>query len=468
MKILNSKDYLTDDFPIVSKNNSSIEITNYQNKIGFTIFKKETSFSHNTFAKFFCKHVKVVLTANKSEFALYNVKKGVYELNCQHEISAIIKFIMNQCEDLWTPAYERLAIEAIRRDILVSVDDFNNGDYINLQDGILELSTYKLKPHSADYYTTIKLPFSYKTNCETPIFNKYLDDICCGDEQLKILLQEIAGYCLCNSTKAEKAFFLLGNGCNGKSVFAKLLQALVGNGNCSTTSLSALNGTFGLASLVNSNINIAAENSTDKINSEIFKAIVSGDTVEVNRKYKEAISVSLHTKLVFLFNSLPYNNDLSYGFFRKLIIVPFNRTFTGSEIDVNLFEKLQTELSGIFHWAIKGLKRLRSNNYVFSECSASTNCLMTYKRTLNPVADFFDDTVYINCAAKVKKSEIFDYYIAFCTRNRIATLSNKRFWDCFKSHIEDKKLSFVIKRINGYDYISGIAIKEEIKNLEIN
>lgn len=337
--------YLKEDFPIINQSANAVEKCEYLDRIGFTLSTRDTTFSHNKFAKFFREYITVILTTGTKEFALYNIEQGIYELNCDHTISVLIKFIMNQCEDLWSLTHEKAAIEAIRRDILLFVDNFNDGKYINLKDGILELDTYELKPHSSDYYTTIKLPFAYSNNCTTPIFNKYLDDICCSDEQLKLLMQEMAGYCLCNSTKAEKAFFLLGKGCNGKSVFAKLLQALVGNGNYSTTSLSALNKPFGLAQLINSNVNVAAENGTEKINSEIFKAIVSGDTVEVNRKYKEAISVSLHTKMIFLFNELPYNSDLTHGFFRKVIIIPFNRTFTGKEIDVNLLEKLQTELS---------------------------------------------------------------------------------------------------------------------------
>lgn len=42
--------------------------------------------------------------------------------------------------------------------------------------------------------------------------------------------EEDTRYCLSNSTSAEKAFFLIGGGCNGKSVFAKLLQLLSGEG----------------------------------------------------------------------------------------------------------------------------------------------------------------------------------------------------------------------------------------------
>lgn len=93
---------------------------------------------------------------------------------------------------------------------------------------------------------------------------------------------------------------------------------------------------------------------------------------------------------------------------------------------------------------------------------------MSYKRTLNPVADFFDNTFNISFNAKIKKSEIYNYYLEYCICNGLAMLTKTRFWDCLKSYFDDKNISHTIKRIHGYDYISGIAVKEEFKNLEVN
>ena len=234
---------------------------------------------------------------------------------------------------------------------------------------------------------------------------------------------------------------------------------LSGDGNFSNTSLSAIGGNFGLAQLSSSNVNISAENNSAKVNSEVFKAIVSGDTVEVNRKYKDAISVKIHTKLVLLFNSLPDCDDLTYGYFRKILIIPFNQRIQKEDIDVSLIDKLKEELPGIFHWAIQGLKRLQKNNYKFSDCEASNVALSKYKEELNPVTIFFDENYAFRNGLSVKRSDIYKSYCNYCINNSIDVLSCQKFWQCLKAYFADKNQPFDLKKIKGNDYVKNITLK---------
>lgn len=454
---INIEDYIKPTALILIKDLSA---SDYLEKIGFVENQKGGySFKCNVFSRFILKAIDVVLLSNEDELALYNQTKGLYELNAGPKIAKIIKFFINYKEELWQPYYESVALLTIKRDVFSVAKDFNTGDYINLEDGVLDLSSYKLKKHSPKYLSTIQLPFKYLSKMETPIFNKYLNDITCGDVEIQNVLQEITGYCLCNSTAAEKAFFFVGSGCNGKSVYAKILQMLSGDGNFSNTSLSAIGGNFGLAQLSSSNVNISAENNSAKVNSEVFKAIVSGDTVEVNRKYKDAISVKIHTKLVLLFNSLPDCDDLTYGYFRKILIIPFNQRIQKEDIDVSLIDKLKEELPGIFHWAIQGLKRLQKNNYKFSDCEASNVALSKYKEELNPVTIFFDENYAFRNGLSVKRSDIYKSYYNYCINNSIDVLSCQKFWQCLKAYFADKNQPFDLKKIKGNDYVKNITLK---------
>ena len=451
------KDYIKPEFFSRVKENTEEDKMKYLKEMGFEANPKGGYiFYCNTFARFFLRYTDVVLLPNEEELALYNQKKGVYELNAEAKLGKLTKYFMNAVYDLWNPSFETLALKTIRRDVSKIATAFNTGEYINLQDGMLDLNTYELCEHSPDYLSTVQLPFKYHSNNLTPVFEKYLDDITCGDTELKLVIQEMIGYCLSTSTVAEKAFFLAGSGCNGKSVLAQLIQRLVGEGNYSNTSLSALNGSFGLASLVNSNVNIAAENSCGKICSDIYKAIVSGDTLEVNRKYQPALSVKLHAKLVLLFNTLPESDDLSYGFFRKTMIIPFDRTFTKDEIDVELIDKLEKELSGIFQWALKGLQRLRNNNYVFSKCERCDKELKKYKLTLNPVAEFVNSYLVLGCSGSMKRSDIYKTYSTYCYDNSIEIINCQKFWRLFKAHCADVGFAFNTCKIKGYEYVRGV------------
>ncbi len=458
IKTVNIFDYFTDDMPKKDFSLSDKDKEQLLNDFGFEKGVNCYKFHHNTFSRKFRQYTTIKLLEN-NEMVIYNYRQGIYEIDSDEILNKLIKYCMNIVYDLWNPSFASTAIRTVKHDTLDIIHQFNRGEYINLQNGILDLTTFKRYRHDPRYLSTVQLPFEYTSAVPTPVFEKYLDDITCGDDEMKLILQELLGYCLCNSTAAEKAFFLVGGGCNGKSVFAKIIQMIVGENNYSTTSLSALNGTFGLASLMNTNVNIAAENNNGKINSEIFKAIVSGDVVEVNRKYKDALSCQLHTKLVLLFNELPDSSDLTYGFFRKVIVIPFRKTISKEEIDVELIGKLTNELPGIFYWAVEGLKRLRENKYLFSHCKACDEALEQYKQSLNPVASFFEESFITGQFGSIRKSEIYLTYVQYCNDNSYEVLQCQKFWKCLKSHFVDKGYSFRTKKVKGYDYIEGIRIR---------
>ena len=86
-------------------------------------------------------------------------------------------------------------------------------------------------------------------------------------------------------------------------------------------------------------------------------------------------------------NELPDTTDLTNGYFRRMCIIPFKRTFSESEQNRDLLMELTEELRH-FNWAIEGLKRLRENNYVFSQSSVIEEELRKYRLSQNPVLNF--------------------------------------------------------------------------------
>lgn len=427
----------------------------FLNKIGFS--KKDNDkfdFDHNMFAIYLKSCIHVVLLQN-GEFALYN-SDGYYELNCRLLLAQIIKLLLNQVYSFWNVGYENSVLEALKRDIRTQVLRFDTGDYINLKNGMLNVNTMKLMPHFHTFHSSVQVPINFDIKAKCPLFLKFIKEITYNDVELETLIQEMLGYVLQSSNKAHKAFLLVGNGSNGKSVLADIIQHLVGLENTSNVPLGGLCSSFGLASLVSKLLNVASENDCGTVNSEIFKALTSGDRVDVNIKYQPSISCYLQAKLVFLFNALPSSADYSNGFYRRIIIIPFNRTFNGSEVDVDLTEKLLLELDGILIWALDGLKRLLTNNFRFSNCKASNKCLKQYKSEQNPTGLFLEDCLQPNEKSKIKKSLIFNYYENWCSHNGINSVTNKQmFWVMLKATLAEQKMQVTIKKIKGIDYFCG-------------
>lgn len=277
------------------------------------------------------------------------------------------------------------------------------------------------------------------------------------------------GYCLTAETRGEKGFYFYGSGANGKSLIAKIITELAGKENVSNVSITGMSRQFGLQSIIDKTVNISAENEVkdaNGVNTENLKAVISGDNITIDIKHKEPIDYKPICKLIFLVNSLPNTSDLTHGYFRKILIVPFNRKFEGKDKDVNLFEKIKkSEMPGILNWALDGLKRLRANNYRFTESSAINELLNKYQEEQNPVIRFVKDMFVVDEGNKISRKDIFSKYYTWINQQGIDdknSKSNQRFWKMFQAAIDKLNIQVEDKKINGIRHIKGLKLNSQL------
>ncbi|PGT88753.1 phage/plasmid primase, P4 family [Bacillus sp. AFS040349] len=424
--------------------------------------KNSYSFNANVFAKHFISRCHIRSTKDGRLFLYHS--KGVYEEPTEVELGKVIRTLMHEGRwSSWNSKSEAEVVKALLRES-DTVDEMNTmRNFINLKNGMLSLDRFELLPHHPSYLSTVQLPIDYDPEAVAPTFMQFIREITIDDEELIRVHQEILGYLLSAETKAEKAFFFYGSGANGKSVLTAIITQLVGKENMSSIPLTEFGQQFGLEGLINKTVNIAAENELGgkALKTENFKAIVSGDTITINIKYHPAISYKPHCKLVFVVNALPDSMDVTNGFFRKLIIVPFNRTFKPNERNVNLLQELLKELPGILNWAIKGLKRLRENNYQFSQCRVIEECHRTYYAEQNPVREFFLEHVVLKEGTRTKRSDFYDKYLRWLNMQGIddkRTKSRQIFWKYFKVVLENECIPIVEKKVKGTVSFDGMEI----------
>ncbi|MFL6978830.1 phage/plasmid primase, P4 family [Bacillus inaquosorum] len=412
--------------------------------------KNSYTFNANAFAKHFIKRCHVRSTKDGRLF-LYN-RKGVFEELSEVSLGKVLRTIMHEGRwNSWKSPYEAEVVKVLQREA-ITVEEMNtNRNYINVRNGMLSLTTFTLYPHSPEFLSTVQIPIEYNPNATAPHFMSFMRDITIDDSQLINVHQELVGYWLTVETKAEKAVYYYGGGANGKSVMASIVTALVGEDNVSSVPLSEFSQTFGMENLIGKSLNIAAENEMGgkALKTENFKAIVSGDNITINIKYRPAISYRPYCRLVFLVNNLPDSSDVTESYFRKIIIVPFPRTFKKEERNVELKNELLKELPGILNWAIQGLKRLRSNNYQFSECKAIKETESAYHDEQNPVREFFHSHVVQVDGSRTKQSDFYNMYSQWLTVQGIddkGTKSRQVFWRYFKVILDSENIPIVKKK----------------------
>jgi putative DNA primase/helicase len=400
----------------------------------------------------------IILTFLCNQAYIYNYTEGVYRICDSLLYGRIIKYLCNQIYNAWNMSRENAIIARIERDSDSFVDVFNDNDRIIFDNGVYDVRNFEFTPNfSFTNYNTIKVPIDFNPSAECPTFLKYISSVTMQDTSLANVLQELLGYCLTSSIKIEKAFILYGVGRNGKSVFAKVIRMLLGEESVSSVPFSQFATSFGLESLIDKTVNISAENDVKTLNTEKIKAVISGDKMSINRKNKQHLQIALNCKLVMLTNNLPNTNDTSFGFFRKIMIIPFNNIIPEDEVDINLFSKLECEKSGILNWALVGLKRLVSNGYSFSKCKAVDDIVDSYRRNQDDISAFISDCVKTSTES-TPKSKVYGVYSAWCSSNNVTPKGRLTFWEKFKLHFVNINKPYRVKSIHGTEYISDLDI----------
>lgn len=407
-------------------------------------------------AKYLCDIITLVRNEQDGELYIFNLN-GYYEKAEDWMLKSLFKLLLNELGYIWTTKFEREGLGALKRDSINVVKEFNSSNALNFKNGLFSLDDGILHPHNPNTtLCTYILDYEYDKTAKCPCFLNFVEETTKGNKQLKAVLQEVIGYSVSNETRAEKAIMFFGRGCNGKSVFGTTVSKLVGEEQTCAISLDTLNDKFSMAGFIGKRLNIAAEN--EKMpNSEKLKTLVSCDKINVNIKYKEDWVGRLQTKHIFLMNELPVTPDVTYGFFRKILIIPFNNTVKNEDIDRDLPKKLSAELSGIFNWAYEGYLRLVNNNFVFSQCDEIDRIMLDYKNRENPTGEFFHSVYETNPESRIKKSSLYEKYFEWSANAGLTAMPRNKFYNALqiKASETNSGINLDYRKINGYMYLVG-------------
>jgi len=309
---------------------------------------------------------------------------------------------------------------------------------INLQNGTYVISKEKrfLKQHDQNDFQLYKLPFAYDPEAKCPMFQQFLDRVL-PDKCKQTVLAEFMGYVFVKNSilKLEKGLILYGTGKNGKSVFFEIINALIGWKSISNFSLQSLtdNSGYTRSLLVGKLLNYATEIS-ERMNTTVFKALISGEPVEARMIYKEPFLLTDYCRFIFNTNGLPKDVEQNLGFFRRFIIIHFDQTITEEEKDASLANKIiADELPGVFNWVLQGLERVLAQED-FTTCPTIDDALDDYRRNSDSVALYIDDGNFEpSMDDTIPLKDMFSRYREFCKDSNYNSCSIKSFSDRLKN-----------------------------------
>jgi putative DNA primase/helicase len=172
------------------------------------------------------------------------------------------------------------------------------------------------------------------------------------------------------------------------------------------------------------------------MNTDLIKSVVAGDWVTGREVYKKPSKFKPYAKHYLGMNTLPEIDDNTHGMWRRIHVIEFPRKFAEHEMDVELTEKLMSELSGIFNWALEGYRRLRDQGFIFSKSPAMQKSKREYRQKNSSVIDFADSFFLRtgNLKQSVQLKEAYERYQAFCLTEGIKRVINKsKFQDTLRA-----------------------------------
>jgi putative DNA primase/helicase len=161
----------------------------------------------------------------------------------------------------WSPTRNKIGdlLEALSSLVILS-DQFEQPCWINgrqtgpivaTSNGLLDVSSKELYPHSPLYFGQVSVPFPYDPKAAKPTkWLDFLDELWPDEPDAVDVLAEWFGYVISGRLDLQKIFVMIGPPRGGKGVIARVETALIGKRNVCGPTLNSLGGEFGLAPLL--------------------------------------------------------------------------------------------------------------------------------------------------------------------------------------------------------------------------
>lgn len=289
-----------------------------------------------------------------------------------------------------------------------------------LQNGLLDIESGMLHPHSPAFFATYSLPVLHSPTAAEPTrWLTFLGELWPGDRESIDTLGELFGYVLSGDTTLQKIGLIAGPPRGGKGTICAVLRALVGASNVAGQTLAGLGTNFGLAPLINRPLCIISDarlsGRTDSaIVCERLLSISGEDVLTVDRKGRDAWTGQLPTRFIVATNEAPRLADASGALASRFIALSLRHSWLGRE-NTSLRDELLAELPGILQWSLAGLKRLRQRGR-FVQPESGAGLLDSVSQLASPVAAFVADDCELDPGDETAVADLYAAWCRWCQR----------------------------------------------------
>lgn len=336
----------------------------------------------------------------KGEIYLFS-PQGVYNLLSDEQLKSLIFRILEvDVASCGTSHPLRQVLELLKFYPYIQVEHTTDDvQHVYFRNGCLNARTGIFRANDPSDFFTSYLNFDYPFwgVPDTPYTDAFFHAASGGDPSWIEMAWEILGYLMIPDTSAKHFFLLQGVGDSGKSVLGDLISSLFNPEAVANIDIFRFKDRFSASGLEGCRVNVSMDLPSNKLSNEavaLIKMLTGGDSITLERKFKDAKPERLNCKLVFGSNHQLLLARSDEAFAQRLVVLPFLYAVPKEHQDPNLRSKLRQERPGIAVKAIAAYHRLQERNYQFPNIGLSNfSCVHGY----TPMAERLEAFVHQHC-----------------------------------------------------------------------
>ena len=196
----------------------------------------------------------------------------------------------------------------------------------------------------------------------------------------------------------------------------------------------------------------------------LIKQLTGGDVLTARALYKEEFEFTPQFKILINTNFLPRMSEDSIFTSDRIHLICFDRHFELNERDLDLKDKLKSEISGIFNLLTHYWEKLNKEGFIVPQSSQET--IQQYRYNSNNVLLFVKEKLFESAGTWEQLSDVFKVYTTWCEENGYNQMAKKTFKERLArcgAFIEDKQARHTNKNgvsVSAFGWVKGFSLTQ--------
>lgn len=327
-----------------------------------------------------------------------------------------------------------LKLAASEPGMAVTERELDSDPYLlGVQNGVVDLRTGRLLTNEPNMYVTRYCTASYDTQAKCDRWVEYLVQTFNGDRETIESVERLLGCTLLGSSGEEILVICYGHGSNGKSVFSNVIHTIMGDYAVTAppTLLTVRKGNDSaprndVAALAGARyVSINEMQAGDRLDEQVVKSLAGREPISARFLHQEFFEFMPIFTPWMRTNHKPIVTGDDDGIWRRLVLLPFDRTFADDEKDPDLEKKLLDERDGILMRMIAAAGRYQKDGLKLSP-RIKAECA-TYRSESDLLGEFLAECTVSDNTGRKEQKAVYAVYRDWCINNGVRCLSKKSF-----------------------------------------